>query len=180
MKLVFVSGLQILFNNELVSDIVDCKEQLCIIYFKNVELSYDYAGELAKNNNVCFFQDISIFFKNKQNDIYSFSFGEYTIHITKHNKNYDISFSPFQSNLESINAYILNNTKINDITWRFKNTSWNLNILLYIIDLLFWPIIFIITFIFGFLSYKIYYPNIDFNCKKLIYEMRLERYQECY
>ena len=123
MKIVFIAGTQVLVDNQFVNSI-EFTDSIAIIYFKDINLSYDYASEVAKKKEVCFFNDISVFFQQAKDDVYSFGFADYTVYVTKNAKEIFASFSSFESNLDTLDSFI-KQTKIFSLIFQITKTKYN-------------------------------------------------------
>ena len=73
-KIVFVIGTHIICDNK---EIEEVKGKISIIYFKKIDLSYEYAKQLANKTDVIFFSSIEKVLKESGN----FSLGNYTVNI---------------------------------------------------------------------------------------------------
>lgn len=159
MKIVFISGINVFINNDIYDEnIVDPKEELMVIYFKNIDLSYDYAKQFILNKNVIFFLDFSVFFEKATLDSYSFNLSDYTLHVNKNLSGIIVSFSPFKSNFSNLEDFV--REQFGSLKYLlFLKNHWSFSIILSYLNIYFYFFLTLILFLFLILSYKLFYYN---------------------
>lgn len=169
--IIFILDTQIIYKNNKIDEADVPNSQFIVIYFQDIGLSYEYAKEFIKNRNVCFFSDISIFFIQSLDNLYSYSLGDYTIHISKNSKYINTTFSSFTCNCENLEEFLLKNTKLDSMFFRLCNSKLNFSIILHYINSYFFSILCLMLIFFIAISYTIYIPNVDFDRKKFFYNI---------
>jgi len=169
-KIIFVFGAEIFSQNEFQENL-KFDETIGIVYFPDTHLSYEYAKSIAKENDTSFIIKIDSLFKNFSDEIYSFSLGENTVHLTKIGKKIQTSLSTFGGNLEPLEDFLLKKTKIMSFLFQLTHTKWVFSIFLHFASKIFWPVFIFSIFYILFLSYKIKFLGIDLERKVEIYKL---------
>lgn len=170
MKLVFVCGTEVFFQNNLQEDI-RFSQAIGILFFADIPLSQEYAKAVATENEAIFVIKIEDLFKKMKDNIYSFSLGDYTVHLTKIGKKIQSSLSHFPGRLPNLEEFLYETTDLTSWFFQISHTQWCLSVFLHFVSRVFWPTLIIMVLVILYLSYKIKILSIDLERKQAIYEI---------